>query len=222
MSAPPAEEIARIVAAALTGDKRAESAMLQALRPGVLAVLRFGAFYRWIDAEDIAQEALQVVADRVRTRTIDDPKKLFAFAAATARNMALNSARKALRQQTIVDSELVEEIAQNTPLEQHDSNESDDRHLAQAVAALLDELPTARDRQLLIRFYIDGADKQQLCRELGLTPNHFDRVLLRARSRLRTIVERKAPHLALLPRITMFLLATATSFTFWVRDFSSW
>jgi RNA polymerase sigma factor (sigma-70 family) len=222
VSAPPAEEIERIVAAALAGDKRAESAMLQALRPGVLAVLRFGAFYRWIDAEDIAQEALQVVADRVRARTIDDPKKLFAFAASTARNMALNSARKALRQQTVVDSELVEEIAQNTPLEQNDFNESDDRHLAQAVAALLDELPTERDRRLLIRFYIDGVDKQQLCRELGLTPNHFDRVLLRARSRLRTIVERRAPHLALFPRITMFLLSIATSFTFWVRDFSSW
>jgi hypothetical protein len=87
---------------------------------------------------------------------------------------------------------------------------------------LLDELPTERDRRLLIRFYIDGVDKQQLCRELGLTPNHFDRVLLRARSRLRTIVERRAPHLALFPRITMFLLSIATSFTFWVRDFSSW
>jgi DNA-directed RNA polymerase specialized sigma24 family protein len=90
------------------------------------------------------------------------------------------------------------------------------------VAELLEELPTERDRQLLMRFYLDGIDKQQLCHDLGLSPKHFDRVLMRARSRLRTIIERRAPHLALFPRITAFLLALGMSFTFWVRDFGSW
>jgi len=60
------DEIAKIVAAALDGDRQAESRMLVALRPGVLAVLRFGAFHRWIDAEDLTQETLHVVVERVR------------------------------------------------------------------------------------------------------------------------------------------------------------
>lgn len=222
MSATSADEIEKIVAAALTGDRQAESRMVIALRPGVLAVLRYGAFHRWIDAEDLTQETLQVVVERVRARTIDDPRKVFAFAAATARNMALNSARKVLRQQTVVDSELVDELAQNLEMEPSELSESDDRHLAQAVMALLDELPTERDRQVLIRFYLDGNDKQQLCRELGLSPKHFDRVLMRARSRLRTIIERRAPHLALYPRITSVLLPLAISFTFWVREIGVW
>lgn len=222
MSPLGADEIARIVTEALTGDRRAESRMLQALRPGVLAVLRFGAFHRFIDAEDLTQETLHIVVERVRARTIDDPRKVFAFAAATARNLALNAARKMLRQQTVVDSELVDELAQNLEMEQGELSESDDRHLAQAVADLLDELPTERDRQLLTRFYLDGIDKQQLCRDLGLSPKHFDRVLMRARSRLRTIIERRAPHLALFPRITAILLPLAMSFTFWVRHFGSW
>lgn len=222
MSSPAADEIARIVAEALTGDRQAEGRMLQALRPGVLAVLRFGAFHRWIDAEDLTQETLQVVVERVRARTIDDPRKVFAFAAATARNLALNAARKMLRQQTVVDSELVDELAQNLEMEQSDLSDADDRQLAQAVAQLLEELPTERDRQLLMRFYLDGIDKQQLCQELGLSPKHFDRVLMRARSRLRTIIERRAPHLALFPRITSILLPLAMSFTVWVRHFGSW
>jgi RNA polymerase sigma factor (sigma-70 family) len=222
VSSPAADEIARIVAEALTGDRQAEGRMLQALRPGVLAVLRFGAFHRWIDAEDLTQETLQVVVERVRARTIDDPRKVFAFAAATARNLALNAARKMLRQQTVVDSELVDELAQNLEMEQSDLSDADDRQLAQAVAQLLEELPTERDRQLLMRFYLDGIDKQQLCQELGLSPKHFDRVLMRARSRLRTIIERRAPHLALFPRITAILLPLAMSFTVWVRDFGSW
>jgi RNA polymerase sigma-70 factor, ECF subfamily len=216
------DEIGKIVGAALNGDRQAESRMLVALRPGVLAVLRFGAFHRWIDAEDLTQETLQVVVERVRARTIDDPRKVFAFAAATARNMALNAARKMLRQQTVVDSELVDELAQNMESEPSELTEADDRHLAHAVMALLDELPTERDREVLVRFYLDGTDKQQLCHELGLSPKHFDRVLMRARTRLRTIIERRAPHLALLPRITSVLLPLAISFTFWVRDFGSW
>ena len=222
MSTVPVDEIERIVAAALGGDRHAETRMLVVLRPGVLAVLRFGAFHRWIDAEDLTQETLHIVVERVRARTIDDPRKVFAFAAATARNLALNQARKMLRQQTVVDSELVDELAQNLEMEQNELSDADDRHLAQSVMTLLDELPTQRDRQLLIRFYLEGTDKQQLCRELGLSPKHFDRVLMRARSRLRVIIERRAPHLALVPRITSFLLPFLLSFTFWVRHFGSW
>src|SRR3954462_792022 len=222
MSAPPVEEIERIVSAALTGDRDAESRMLIALRPGVLAVLRFGAFHRWVDAEDLTQETLHIVVERVRAKTIDDPRKVFAFAAATARNLALNAARKALRQQTVVDSELVDELAQNMEMVQSDVSEQDDRQLAEAVAALLEELPTERDRQMLMRFYLDGTDKQQLCRELGLSPKHFDRVLMRARTRLRTIIERRAPHLALLPRALSIFLALSMTFTVWVRHFGSW
>lgn len=222
MSGLSLDEIEKIVAAALGGDRQAESRMLVALRPGVLAVLRFGAFHRWIDAEDLTQEALQVVVERVRARTIDDPRKVFAFAAATARNMALNAARKVLRQQTVVDSDLVDELAQNLEMEPSELSDADDGHLAQAVMDMLDELPTPRDRQLLIRFYLDGIDKQQLCREFGLSPKHFDRVLMRARGRLRTIIERQAPHLALFPRITSVLLPLAISFTFWVREIGSW
>jgi RNA polymerase sigma factor (sigma-70 family) len=222
MSGVPAEEIERIVAAALTGDRHAESRMLVVLRPGVLAVLRFGAFHRWVDAEDLTQETLHIVVERVRARTIEDPRKVFSFAASTARNLALNAARKALRQQTVVDSDLVDELAQNLEMEQSELSDADDRHLAEAVMAMLEELPTERDRQMLTRFYLDGVDKQQLCRELGLSPKHFDRVLMRARSRLRTIIERRAPHLALFPRITAVLLTLGMTFTFWVRHFDSW
>ena len=222
MNGVSVDEIEQVVASALNGDRHAESRMLIALRPGVLAVLRFGAFHRWIDAEDLTQETLHIVVERVRARTIDDPRKVFAFAAATARNLALNQARKMLRQQTVVDSELVDELAQNLEMEQTDLSDSDDRHLAQAVMTMLEELPTQRDRMVLVRFYLDGIDKQQLCREFGISPKHFDRVLMRARTRLRSIIERRAPHLALFPRITAILLPIALSFTFWVRHFASW
>ena len=125
-----------------------------------------------------------------------------------------------LRQPDVVDSEL----SMNSPDLEMEQATCSARipQLAQAVAELLEELPTERDPSMLMRFYLDGTDKQQLCRELGLSPKHFDRVLMRARSRLRTIVERRAPHLALFPRVTVILLPLAMSFTFWVRHFGPW
>lgn len=42
---------------------------------------------------------------------------------------------------------------------------------------LIRELPTERDRQLLLRFYVTEEDKESLCADLGLDSLHFNRVL---------------------------------------------
>jgi RNA polymerase sigma-70 factor (ECF subfamily) len=188
---------------ACKGDRGAEEELLRLLRPGVLAVLRYGTFRNLIDAEDVAQDALKIVLERVREGTINEPDKLYSFAANTARNLALNMARKVLRQKTAVDSPLLDELAQTVGDEQ---TEVDDEQLARAVVALLDQLPTLRDRHLLRRFYVEGIDKQTLCTELSLTAAHFDRVLMRARDRFRLILQREGPRLGLVVRITGFLL----------------
>ena len=136
------DEIERIVAAALTGDRPPRAACWWRCAPACSRCCVLAHFIAGSTPEDLTQETLHIVVERVRARTIDDPRKVFAFAAATARNLALNAARKMLRQQTVVDSELVDELAQNLEMEQSDLSDSDDRHLAQAVAALLEELPT--------------------------------------------------------------------------------
>jgi RNA polymerase sigma-70 factor (ECF subfamily) len=191
---------------ALAGDRAAEGKLIAALRPGVVSILRCGPFRFWIEAEDIAQDALQVLVVRLRAGTISDPAKVTAFLAQTARKLALNAARKGTRQQTVVDSELVELTAQETYIE---SAEQDDEQLAHAVAGMIDQLTSDRDRRLLLRFYIDGVDKGTLCREMGLSHQHFDRLLYRARARFRDILERDAKHLGLVPRISAFLLPVA-------------
>ena len=42
-----------------------------------------------------------------------------------------------------------------------------------------------RDRQILWRFYFLGHEKEQIRRDLDVKPLHFNRVLFRARKRLR-------------------------------------
>jgi len=71
----------------------------------------------------------------VRARTIDDRGKgVRVRRGDRAQSRAQRGRARCCRQQTVVDSELIDELAQNLEMEQNDLSESDDRHLAQAVA----------------------------------------------------------------------------------------
>ncbi|MCB1623340.1 MAG: sigma-70 family RNA polymerase sigma factor [Pseudomonadales bacterium] len=181
---------------ALGGNRDAEAAVVAALRPGLVTLLRYGRFNRYIDVEDLVQDTLRVVIEALRARTINEPDKIVAYAAQTARMLQLNWLRKSFRQKTVVDSDLVAERALEEGIE---TSEPDDEHLARAIVRLLQELPHERDRLILMRHYIDNVDKPTLCLELGLTHLHFDRVLFRARNRFKHLVEREGPRFGLQP-----------------------
>lgn len=63
--------------------------------------------------------------------------------------------------------------------------------IVQEVRMIVAALPTARDREIVKRFYLDEEEKDDICRSLGLAPLHFDKVVFRARQRLRALLEAK-------------------------------
>ena len=138
--------------------------------------------------QDLVQETLLVVIQRLRGAGIDDPQKLAAFAAQTARNLAIASLRKAERQRTDVDSDATERNAD--PAQSVDGIAAD-LEAALAVRALLRELPQPRDRLMLKRFYLDDHDKEIICQEMDLTEAAFNQALSRARRRFRQILEER-------------------------------
>jgi RNA polymerase sigma-70 factor (ECF subfamily) len=77
--------------------------------------------------------------------------------------------------------------------------------LASLVKQIIEQLPTERDRTIIKRFYLDEADKEQICREQGnLSPLHFDRVIHRARQRMKELMEKQG-----LKRTDFFLMLCA-------------
>jgi RNA polymerase sigma-70 factor (ECF subfamily) len=58
------------------------------------------------------------------------------------------------------------------------------------VRRVLRDLPSERDREVLVRFYLDEQDKDEICAELGITSLHFNAVVSRARERLRRGLEK--------------------------------
>ena len=61
--------------------------------------------------------------------------------------------------------------------------------LAGLLRKLLAQLPVARDREILVRFYLEEQDKDEVCRGLGIDASHFHRVVFRARERFRALLD---------------------------------
>src|ERR1044072_3296418 len=140
MDCVPGGELSRRIR---EGDASAEAELIRQFEPGLRVLLRrrTGGDYGLL--QDLVQETLLIVIQRLRGDGIDDPQKLAAFAAQTARNLAIASLRKAERQKTDVDSEVTDRNAD--PAQSVDRIASD-LEAALAVRALLRELPQARDR----------------------------------------------------------------------------
>lgn len=136
-------------------------------------------------ASDLYQETFRIVLMRLRSQGIDQPAQLAGFLQRTAANLAIGEFRKLERRGTHADSEAVGRVADPGA----DPFEAVTREQTRAaLRRLIGELGVARDRTLLWRHYVHEADKATLCRELELSPAHFDRVLFRARQRLRALL----------------------------------
>ena len=178
-----AADLARRIAA---GDAGAEEDLVARYRRGLLYLLgRLGAPPDL--ADDLQQETFRIVIERLRREGLADPSGLAPFLRGTARNLLIAERRKTARRRTWGDTGELEQavaLAPN-PLQSVLVNEE-----AEMVRRLIGELPTDRDRQLLMRFYVGEEDKESICADLGLDSLHFNRVLFRARQRFKELLER--------------------------------
>jgi RNA polymerase sigma-70 factor (ECF subfamily) len=90
-----------------------------------------------------------------------------------------------MRRGTTADSDAVDAAAAETagPFE----NVSGEQ-VQRLVRTLLAELPVPRDREILIRTYLEDQDKSVICEALGVDSAHYNRVLFRAKQRFRELL----------------------------------
>lgn len=138
--------------------------------------------------EDVWQETFCRVIMMLREGKLRTAEALPAF----IRTTALNAGREYVRKDAKFHSDKPEDAIVELPSYQPDPLErASDKDLKKLVRDVIDELTVERDRDILIRFYYDNLDKPIICRELELDPTHFDRVLYRARQRLKLKIEHK-------------------------------
>ena len=163
-------------------------ASLQQLRSGVLFLLS-RMVQEPAQAEDLCNEAFRVVLERLRRQPLEDPGKLASYLAQTARNLAMAERRRDTRRQTITGEQAAIDGFADERSDPSVKAESQAR--AKAIRKVLKELPNLRDRQMLVRLYLNDEDKSSICRDLNLTEEHFNRVIYRARERFRVLLDKR-------------------------------
>jgi RNA polymerase sigma-70 factor (ECF subfamily) len=138
-------------------------------------------------AQDLLQRTFLQAIKKIRTEGLSDPSKLGGYLYRTACNLAIAYWRGELARRQDVDTERLGELKDETlSLEERVDHEQ----LAVSVRNLMGRLPMARDREVLLRFYLHEEPKDAICRSLELSDLQFNQVLWRARQRFGEILRK--------------------------------
>jgi RNA polymerase sigma-70 factor (ECF subfamily) len=177
-----------LVARITANDRSAEQELWHTYARG----LRFIVYKRVEDhhaCDDILQEAFRIAIVQLRAGRLENPDVLAAFLRGIALNVISSAQRGAVRENPTDPADIAElaiDDDQSSPLETVVRAET-----IGFVRTLISELNVARDRALLWKYYVLDQDKASICEQLSLDPNHFDRVLHRAKERLKALAGNK-------------------------------
>jgi RNA polymerase sigma-70 factor (ECF subfamily) len=186
---PMANPDAHIVAPTATVPPGMDRAAIEALIAKHYPGLRLLIQRRVGDAEaaaDILNQAACTAWEKWQAGQVRRPEEIGGYIFQVAMNLLRNRRRKVVeRSDRRVDSEVLGQLPADI--------EATDRWLEKKMAArvkkILQELTSARDREILVRFYLQEEEKDAICRDLALAPDQFDKVLHRARARLKELLE---------------------------------
>jgi RNA polymerase sigma factor (sigma-70 family) len=178
-SNPPPADVANDI-------QRAMEVLMRAV-PGVRALLL--RMTRDLEVtKDLTQDVTLAVWQTIQSGGLREPAALPAYVLQCARNAALAHTRK-MRPTTMADLPEREQVwadRPKTPLECCEAQE-----LSVLAKQSVTELPTQRDRDLIQGFYVEGQSKEELMSAFGLARDQFDRVISRARGRMRDLLRGK-------------------------------
>ena len=166
------------------GDKLAEGELIQHYGPGILLMLEHRTQDQQL-AVDLYQDTFVIVIERLRGKSLNEPHKLGAFIYGTGKNLLIGDLRKKARRKTFADTDIVSETADSHSGPFQNVNRDEE---AIIVRKIISSMRSKRDRTLLMRFYIDEEEKENICSELNLSSLHFNRVIFRARQRFRELL----------------------------------
>lgn len=139
-----------------------------------------------VDAMDLLHEAIRIAIEHHAVGRVACLERLPGYVFRVALNLMRNHRRVCCnRAERHVAEDAMDDI------EWHDEGRAPD---AAAAARLIEHavasLGSERDRLMVKRFYLQDEDKREICGDLGMSSTHFDKVLHRARQRMKRFLER--------------------------------
>jgi RNA polymerase sigma-70 factor (ECF subfamily) len=138
-------------------------------------------------AADLLQDAVVTALQKVRAGELPDRTYLDGYVYRVALNHLRNYRRK--NKSHVSDPEGTTELADTESQGLPESFGA--AQCARVARKLLSGIGSTRDRELLVRFYLDEESKESLCKQFGLTDAHFNRVIFRARERFRDLLQQQ-------------------------------
>lgn len=170
-----------LVSRIAAGDRAAEAEFARQYERGVRVLMRRRCRPNDPVVDDLVQEVLSSVLQRLRAGGLRDQAALPAYVQASIVYAATAEYRQ--RRPTEALSVIVDFASEASPAESFSREQ-----LAAVIRKILAEMPVVRDREILTRFYLNEDDKDRICADLGLDDGHFHRVIHRARQRLRELL----------------------------------
>jgi RNA polymerase sigma-70 factor, ECF subfamily len=135
---------------------------------------------------DLLNEAVCTTWAKWQAGKIERPEQIAGYVLQVTMNLLRNH-RRAMgeRPEKRADATKLHELSSDA----QPSEETIELEIASQVKNVIRGMSSQRDRAILVRFYLDEEDKDTICRDLGLTPLQFDKILHRARGRLRKQLE---------------------------------
>jgi RNA polymerase sigma-70 factor (ECF subfamily) len=135
-------------------------------------------------AADLLNDAVCTTWEKLRAGQIRRPDQIAGYVFQVAMNLLRNHRRVvAERPGRRASLDQLDELKGSAAPEQ-----LEDR-LAGRLKGMIQGLDSLRDRMILVRFYLDEEDKDSICRDMRLTSLQFDKVLHRARRRMRELLQ---------------------------------
>jgi RNA polymerase sigma-70 factor (ECF subfamily) len=137
-------------------------------------------------AADLLNEAVLTTWSKWQAGKIERPEQIAGYVLQVTMNLLRNH-RRAIgeRPEKRADAARLQELPGDT----QPADETIEREIASQVKNVIRGMSSQRDRAILVRFYLDEEDKDVICGDLGLSPLQFDKILHRARGRLRKLLE---------------------------------
>ena len=154
-------------------------------------------------AADILQDAAVTTLEKLRSGEIAHPENVGGYLYRVALNHLRNHRRK--DRTALSSSDALEELKEIE--DDPDWARVGRPQWARTARQMLEAMPATRDRDLLVRFYLNDEAKEQICQDLHLSHEHFNRVIFRARNRLRELLEQRGYGKADLLTITLIGLS---------------
>ncbi|MFT4928281.1 MAG: RNA polymerase sigma factor (sigma-70 family) [Phenylobacterium sp.] len=176
-----------LVSQIIDGHKPAEQALVERYWRGLYFILS----RRSQDpdlAADIAQDTFIVVIAKARNGEVKNPAALKAFIRQVGVNLLIAHYRKTSRRDTQSVADLDIQVPDDSP---DVYRKLYSENIVKLVRQLIDELKEPRDREILISYFVYDKDKAEICIALALSADNFDKVLYRARKRLKQLIEHK-------------------------------